>query len=498
MDFLYYIKPLSKIGGFLFKKSTKITTRNRTFGYCHNIYEIVKDDFNYHSDCQSGIVLAMSIILENLIYRKNLKEYKYFLISLNPNNYTQQNKESLYYKFGITYHDLIHAIEILKYCGIISQIKGGRQYRKLSYETEWHYDYKSARLTTLYLNPINQWKSELNLSALDKMRILSYYKEEDKPLAVIRYKDDKKNILYEVTTQDKKLHKINEWLVDHHYKDLQYQRIYSTKINSTEIGYGRVFNTFQQISKVDRQTICEELNLKEFDFKSCLINIIYALETGKIYEGDIYNDTMNLFNIPSQYHYVYRDIFKKLFIIMLNCNEKKVIPAIYSVLKEYGLIKSKYSIDNFHKYLKENNFPLYTPYFTFTAKIIKKTISESFTILKNYFFTNSSSLTQFLESEICIKIMSIMINDNIIPLSIHDSYYFPIEDYEYYSNLCNSIFYNTISNFKLSTQKPEIIKVNFNVCNLFNFKIYNYSLLNNIIIKMNNNKINRNLIDKYG
>jgi hypothetical protein len=459
----------------LFKKSTKISTRDRTFQYNNNIYEKVKSNFKYHSDCQTGIVTAMSLIMENLIYRKNLKDYKYFLISLNPNDYTQQNKDSLYYKFNITYHDLIHAIEVLKYCGIISHIKGGRQYRKLSTDTEWRYDYKTARLTSLYLNPINQWIPEINLSALDKMRILSYYKEEEnKSTAIIRYKDDKKNILYEKSIQDKKLQKINEWLVDNNYEDLQYQRIYSTQIDSTEIGYGRVFNTFQQISKEDRQTICEELQLREFDFKSCLINILYTLETSRMYEGDIYNDTMDLFGITEELQFYYRDIFKKIFIILLNCEKRKAKKAINQVLKENNLL-----------------------HLLSSQKVID-TITQSFPILNKYFFTNSSSISQFLESEICISIMSIMINDNILPISIHDSFYFPTNDYEYYSNLCFSIFYNIIFNYKSYNQKLETINFNYKYSiNLFNNK-NNYSLLNNIIIKLNKGQRGINFINDFG
>ena len=75
-----------------------------------------------------------------------------------------------------------------------------------------------------------------------------------------------------------------------------------------------MYNQFQQLTKSHREFLMGALGLAEIDFSSCLLNILYVYETGKEYEGDIYNDAMSLCGIKKEHLYIYRDIFKIIFI----------------------------------------------------------------------------------------------------------------------------------------------------------------------------------------
>ena len=79
--------------------------------------------------------------------------------------------------------------------------------------------------------------------------------------------------------------------------------------------------------------------------------------------------------------------------------------------------------------------------------------------------------------------MNYMCDNDILPLSIHDSFLFPANNLEYYSHICKSIFYKIIYLYKFSISKT---KPTFNfLSNSFSF---NYSFKNNILY-FNNTKM---------
>lgn len=422
-----------------------------------------------HKDVENDIINVIDYILKKGIIA--FKKKKPILFSLNSNTYTP-NKQSEYYwsKFNLTrlynfsYCDIKSALKILDYYNIIRIDKG---FRVWLYQGEFEgknmWSFQDSQLTKIYINPPENWINIDDIDVLDIISLFSYKIDENRPLAIIK---DKINNSVELLSfkQEKTVFKINEFLKSKNLSQFLYQRIYNIINNIKQ--YGRIYSPFQGINGKSRRKLLERKGLKEFDFKSCAANIIYYLETGKIYSGDIYNDFMSYLQIPISDFPLFRDIFKTIFIILLNCPESKCKQILYLICKNENLYKN-------------NIYP---------SKIIN-TFQHHFPVFNKYIFTKSSALTQYLESEICIKILNVLINDDLFPLSCHDSFYFPIEDYKYYCNLSYQIFFNVIDNYKNSLvivndilykkKEEKDIKIIYN-------KSVSFSLLfiNNIIMKI--------------
>jgi dUTP pyrophosphatase len=69
-----------------------------------------------------------------------------------------------------------------------------------------------------------------------------------------------------------------------------------------------------------------------------------------------------------------------------------------------------------------------------------ETIYNTFPEFQKHFFTVSSKLSQFVESQIAIEIMLMMVEEGINPLTIHDAYLFPKERFEELSEKAIKIF----------------------------------------------------------
>lgn len=427
----------------------------------------------------------MSLIIENLIYRKNARnskgiDYNYFLVSLNMADYSSKDKESITGILKVTYWDIKNAIKILEHAGIINVSLGYRKYIKLQEDREWLYDSENAKLTQLRLNPITMWNRELlNMTYLDIERMLSFYNPNKKRNhAVVRYKKNKE-VVKEINIPKKfetDLQNINKFLIKKGLREFTYQRVYNCEvkegidfdnIKSGDIynaGYGRCFSSFQQITKENRQLICEELNLKEYDITSCLPNILYTIETGSMYSGDIYNDIMTTLNIDIHDQPEYRDLIKTIFIIMLNVDINNCEKSIRHFLYEENKLNNqgKYNLIPFD---------------------IMKTIYDMLPELKNHFFTKSSSLTQFIESRIAIDIMNLMIKEGALPLTIHDAYLFPIDKYDYFVDQTTKIFYNNIKAYQGETSLFSFSNPSYSFIFYYFFNLFSLFSLIPFLIK---------------
>lgn len=493
----------------MYKPNIKKEIKPSILAESHNIYEhfnyCIQED-NIHSYRQSTITTAISIILNNLISRRNLKNipnrnnkyiksnFNYMIISHNMNDYNIKTKKdiNIFSENDCSYKDVMQALKILQEANIIKLIKNGRIYKRKYNENE-DWKIKSSSMSRIYLNDISEWnKDYVSKNLLNITRSLFFNREDnsERTLVNLNIKNNKNNVLYKKTLEDDiRLKNINNFLIEKDLPDLCYQRNYNALNDSPErIGYGRLTSQFHQISKSHREIILKKYDLEEFDFKSCLINILFVLETGELYQGDIYNDAMNFCGIHNKFYSDYRDVFKKIFIILLNSyNYNNCKKAIHQILREYGLLKSKKDfnlLNNFQSnFSDKNNIIRYT----FTAEEIIFIITNNFNILSNYFFTKTSEYTQFIESEICIRIMNIMINDNIIPLSIHDSFLFPKNDIDYYSIICNNIFIDVINTFKI--KYAYIFDLQYNIISEGEREILYYNIKVPSFLKIKNNKL---------
>lgn len=442
----------------MFRENFTIKYNDKIKIFCNNTYNVIKPQYfsSFNSNKQKDVVYAMSIILDTLIRRRFSKEFNYMLISRDMSNFSPMHENSLKSKYNITYHSLINAVEILKKANIISEKRGYAQFVcDFNFSEKWYQNKNKSALTSLLLNDPLEWNKQLlNISYFDIARIFCY-DNSDKSDAIVRFKKHsniKKNriIKKEINIPfhyEKAIRQINKYLIENNLSDFKYQRIYSCEIddqnNIHNAGYGRIYSPFQQIPKNLREKVAEEFNLKEYDIKSCLPNILYFKEKGYKYPGDIYHDAMKACGIKEKHYSIYRDVFKKILLIMFNIKFEDCEKSIRHLLFEYGILECGFESnklkDNFIKNFN-NSFQ-----YKFNPRYIIRFIDNQFPEFKDYLFTKSSSYTQFIESKIAITVMSYMIKNSIIPITIHDAYYFPINLFDYYSNLCDNLFYKIIT-----------------------------------------------------
>jgi hypothetical protein len=495
--------------------------RESTLTLSNNIYDKSIDNFpSLQKVRKPNITFAMSLLLENLLYRRNNKDNNYVLISLDASLYSPSKKDIISFKqmYGVSLKDIKDAKDILVHVGIIKFTKGSARFQEnLCLPSKYQWVKTQSQLSKIELNDIRKWnRSLLELTYLDIAKVLSYHNPNiEKHHAVIRFKDskDKKKIIKEFNIHkeyETGVQQINEYLIANDLAEFTYQRIYSDRISKDgsldEYGYGRCFGGFQQITKEHRHLVCEELNLKEYDVTSCLPNILYCLDTDKTYEGDIYNDAMKAAGVKEEHFVDYREVFKPTFIIMMNCKGKhKTIQAIRSYLYEKGLLKTDSELKD--KKIAKNFIDNELEYrYVFDPIEFVETIYNTFPEFQKYFFTRSSKLSQFIESQIAIDIMLMMKEEGINPLTIHDAYLFPEEKYEELSEKAKNIFNNRISEYKKnisSSFKKNIVNPSFSFVNSYyyihclffydNSFLISYNLLS-FLINYNSFLISYNLL----
>ena len=415
-----------------------------------------------------------------LLYNIKKRKKKSVCVSLYRNDYINHQ---------FSYNSVKNAIKILEDLNIIQVDKGYRKYiRKDKATNEWIW--RESKLTTLTLKPYDTWKVEnLPISWLDLAFILHCNNNSPETHIVCRkkIKIQQKKYKFEKLCHDEvlnsSLEKINKFLIKKGYPNLQYKRVFGVDYNT----YGRFYNSFQTLSKKFRQKIYEEQQWKELDFKSCIINILYLIETNSFYQGDIYNDIL----LEAQLPLFLRPLLKQILIIALNTkNRNSAIRSIRQVLVKEGFYSKFCKVpflhlkqyDKFYEYnVKKSqiNFPENNDLFLFTPEYILSFFEKN-PILNKYLFSNSSEFTQNIESKTILKILHKMISLKILPLSIHDCFIIP--------NNCDFDFVSFMNN----ALKEECFKYKKNFDTVFIYK----KILNFKFLKFKNNFIFPPLLKK--
>jgi len=369
--------------------------------YSLQIKEYIKKNYNFYK------IDTIEEISLKIIFNLFLRESKYILIYKSPNQYPF---------LGYSYNNVINAIKILKDLNIVTENTGSRKL----YKNNNKWEYKNY-LTEIILNPVEEWNiSKLNITWFNLVLNLYCYKIPQQNKSY--YKIKKENSFYYKETNlpfiDSDLNFINDFLIKKNYPNLVYKRVFGNDFCS----YGRFYNSFQRVPKKVRKKICEENNWIELDFKSCIINTLYIIETGDIYKGDIYEDILRKINLSLKF----RNLLKTILSTALNTKNKN--DAIKSI--RFFLLKE-------NLYDKKGITPEYL-----------LSVFEEDKVLNKYLYKNSSSFTQNIESNCINKIMLHLIQDNILPISIHDCFLIPSVFKDKYINLMYKILKEECEFFK--------------------------------------------------
>jgi len=458
--------------------------------FAHNCmcsYHIHTSELNSKQNLtQKKSIEILSMMIKELLGRNyNQETYKqdfYFkkpiLVPLSPNYYSENSDNfwETFEQYSLTQIKL--ALKIAEYFNIFVIRKGYWSKKEITifniltsnYDS---HDYIDSEMTTVYLNPPELWKKDKIFNKIkhpkenkeytwkDIFYMFSPDVHETKWEAVNRrkwidengeqHKEDKKAFLY----LNKQVSKINKILKKSGYGNWTYKRIFGEKNNQ----FGRFYSSFQMLPKKYRELILKEEGLIEKDFSASNPNIIYLLETGKEFDGDIYNEFCNKLGIPIEYRPILKAILLPLFACASKNGLKGAIVSIRQVLSKSGTYNDQYQpptlIENTKKYLdekslieneKKKNSKKFKPKNYYKNKIhcFKKYCSKNnitdvkhylinpdnlldqieqlFPIFKPYLYSNNSALLQNIESEICYATMlnQIALNEN--PLSIHDCF----------------------------------------------------------------------------
>ena len=418
--------------------------------------------------------------LHNRNYNRKTFEVDYsyqkpILIPLSPNYYNQ--KDVLHWKSldGFSLTPMKIALNVLQYYNFI-QIKKG--YWKKSESPVFNpltqqYDYQDfidSEMTTVYLNPPEIWKKDLIINKStekcytwkDILYAFCPDISENKWEAVNRrkwidengeeHKEDKKAFDF----QCKLVKKLNKLFEKAGYRNWSYKRVFGEQNNKL----GRFHSSFQMYPKKYRKIILEEEGLCEVDFSASNPNIIYLLETGKEFDGDIYEDFCSKLDVPLEDRPIIKQMLLPMFACALRDGRKGAVSSIRNTLSKNGMYlkayqantniedyrqeldlqtkehiekesgKKNYKYKNyydnkkylFNKFLEENKLPLDTKHILINPDYLLDQIELLFPIFKPYLYSACSGLLQNIESKICYATMLNQIALKELPISIHDCF----------------------------------------------------------------------------
>jgi len=432
-----------------------------------------------HKRTKKELVDCVIVILDASLSKKDT-DNKTILIPKNSNIFS---KHELFNRYN--YRTFIEAVNILEKKNIISLVEKGHIQIDMNEDGLFSLGDKKG-ITSIYkINEYSTWV--IKIPMINKLK-LKYDKDKYNYDAVVRGLD--KKVLY--TLEDKNVRYINKSLCQMGYPEFQYHRIFQEDNKKC----GRIYNILQTVKKTEREKIYKEMNWCEVDFHAMSSNIIYMLNTGKLYNGEMYNDILEDLKIEKKYWEIYRPMIKKFFILVLNTkNKEEAKKAIRQLLcKDYGIysnLKKEYETIIFKKYLKDNNIKNgEVKQYKFTEKDILESFEKIHKKIKKEFYNSSYQKTQYIESEIALKVMKFMIKIKEIPLSIHDCF------------ICNKEKKDIIYKYMNKQLKKEIKLYNINNTNIkksitINIKSINYFKKNNNKLKIKNNnnlyKIKKNI-----
>jgi len=423
-----------------------------------------------HKRTKKELVDCVIVILDASISKKDT-DNKTILIPKNSNIFS---KHELFNKYN--YRTFIEAVNILEKKKIISLVEKGHIQIDMNEDGLFSLGEKKG-ITSIYeINEYSTW--DIKISHINRLK-LKYNKDKYDYDAIVR--DSDKKVLYAL--EDKNVRYINKSLCQMGYSEFQYHRIFQDDNKKC----GRIYNILQTVKKTEREKIYKEMDWCEVDFHAMAPNTIYMLNTGKLYNGEMYNDILEDLEIEREYWKIYRPMIKKFFILVLNTkNKEEAKKAIRQLLcKDYGIytnLKKEYDTGIFKKYLKGSNIENEeVKQYKFTEKDILESFEKVHKEIKNEFYNSSYQKTQYIESEIALKVMKFMIKIKEIPLSIHDCFICKSEKKDLIYKYMNKQFKKVIKRYSNNNYYYNIDNNNNNI------KFSNNNILKIIILNNNNN-----------
>ena len=457
----------------------KLLSQNLSYSYSKLEKQIIARQ-GVTKERASDLIAMLLNELHNRNYNKEKFEVDYsyktpVLVSLSSNTYCQNDITSWKSFDGFSLTQMKMALEILLYYNIIRIKKG---YWKKSESPVFNpltkqYDYQDfidSEITTVYLNPPELWKKDLIINKSTKKPytfkdiLYAFCPDisENKWEAVNRRKwidengeehiEDKKAFYF----QCKLVSKLNKVFKKAGYGNWGYKRVFDEQNDKK----GRFHSSFQMFPKKYRKLILEEEGLCEVDFSASNPNIIYLLETGKEFDGDIYEDFCNKLDVPLEYRPILKQMLLPLFACISRYGQKGAVSNIRNTLSKNGMYlkdyqantniedyrqeldlqtketiekesgKKNYKYKNyydnkkylFNKFLEENKLPLDTKHILINPDYLLDQIELLFPIFKPYLYSACSGLLQNIESKICYATMLNQIALKELPISIHDCF----------------------------------------------------------------------------
>lgn len=341
-------------------------------------------------------------------------------VYLNPNKYPFK---------GFSYTQMKYALEILEKVGIFVIEKGEMKFKPITPERPYWEPFES-KMTKVSMVPVYMWKVE-NMLELYHTMLTPFFEEkiEEKIKTTFKIKLKKKKELIIEAEEDKKIERINRYLIKRGFSCFQYGRRYG----ENEFEMGRLYNAITNISKRNRIALIEKDNLVEVDLASSFINAFYIAETGEIYQDEKYNNdpyTKLIEVLPSDFKLTRPEAKKFMMRFICNnsaSNAKKSMRQIMREKKMFTYNGKGIPVTFFHK-----------------EKDILKTIENAFPEIKKYFYNNNYNWAFYVESETLIIVLNKMIKLNILPLSIHDAVLVPKHLKEYFENFFLETFIKVI------------------------------------------------------
>lgn len=438
-------------------------------------YEIHKSKNNNENDSLKEVWIYLKSNMYNIKYLNKL-------IKENPEKKSLLAWKRLIKINNLTFRKVKQTLIRLEQLNIINILKGYKKFTLGENTTkdkiEW-LEKPGSEITKIFLKSSHSWIYWIVKNKEDYLKVFaeksSLTLNEKKHKAPAIYKDKNDNRIACSLKERKRVNTINKYYEKKGYKGFYYQRIFGQTTND----YGRLYNSLQHISKIERKKLLESSNYAETDFKSFAPNLLYLIETDKKYQGDdFYSDiwkeykpkidnNFDIYTSENQNKFIkenpdiikkyYRQLMKDFSVIILNNeSESEIIKSINFCLNvKYRYYKEKNS-ENL--YYIENNIPFDVPRIYINAASIIEAFKKTHYKIKRFFFGKHQAWIQKIESEIMMDLLNIAIKNNHIIFGIHDCVCVPKEYLNYYSNLKEELL---IKHLNIFLDNNKIIKFDF-------------------------------------
>jgi len=459
------------------------------------------------------IIKALTNVLGNLFIKYQTKEYinrtikeeydkdykPQLYFPMNNSLYAKNNYDVENYKyvthnikmFGLTSKNKNHIISILKLFNICEVSIG--EYQKnttiltLKNYMEWRNDiFKKSinRNLRIYHAFARDYLYELNNPSKNRKLVPNTYVKQNG----IRMEVEKDLI--------DKTNQINE-LWPKELKRFYYTRVFSENVYNG----GRLYSLFNQIPKKERKMlILDYFDYKEIDFTAFVPNTMKIFVDGESFKERPYNkvsreiikgkfkkkdDKERRNKALIIYEQVIADQIKRPILMMMNQEgyaEQDIMKnkAVWNSLVESGLAntkeelrKAKYHSGNKIEDAKRRNKELYTyramrwnenvdskvecPHFFIKPNNLLVATKKALKEIDKFLLTSNWGWTQYIESELLLRVSLDLKEDNLLPLFIHDAFIVPEKYYQKYRELSERYVLEIVDDYRKMILTEEII-----------------------------------------